>query len=554
MRGRELGQFFTPRSVVQMMTRIAGLEVTRTHQSKVIDACCGSGGFLIEALTVMRNLVRENVSLSEHEKEVLLGTICDKCLYGIDLGKDPPLARIARMNMYLHGDGGSRIYYADALDKDLKPTKDEDAELLDNRTELKTALANTLFDIALTNPPFSMTKEAGNETEYAILSRYDLAKRDATSSAIRPSLRSSLMFIERYWDLLELGGKLVTVIDDTLLASEVPVFKKARGFIRERFLIRAIISLPGDTFRRSGSRVKTSVLILEKKENESDKQPGCFGFFSHYLGVDDLTPRASESDVQEARARAKQEIDEIASGYEAYLSGKSGPLVVPAQRLVDRLDLKHCAGEFGRMAENWRKRGVEVRQLDKIVTPIEDVVIPSLLPDEEFTLIKVSYDGRCELEKIKKGRKIKAKKMYKVKTGQIVFSTIRATDGAIGIVPEAFDGALVSGSYTIFDALKTPEDTAYLWAVLRSHEIRADMQSQSPGSGRYTTYWPQIGSLLIPWLPESKRKTVGERLIRSWELERQTLLEREAAMKEIEDLGVESEESKKRFKASKAPT
>ena len=117
MRGRELGQFFTPRSVVKMMTRFADLRVTRDHQDKVIDGCCGSGGFLIEALTIMRNKVRANISLSDGEKEGLIDVIANECLYGIDYGQDPPLARIARINMYLHGDGGSRIYYADALDK-----------------------------------------------------------------------------------------------------------------------------------------------------------------------------------------------------------------------------------------------------------------------------------------------------------------------------------------------------------------------------------------------------------------------------------------------------
>jgi type I restriction enzyme M protein len=53
MRGRDLGQFFTPRSVVKMMTRLANLGVDQMHQDKELDACCGSGRFLIEALTVM---------------------------------------------------------------------------------------------------------------------------------------------------------------------------------------------------------------------------------------------------------------------------------------------------------------------------------------------------------------------------------------------------------------------------------------------------------------------------------------------------------------------
>lgn len=556
MRGRDLGQFFTPRSVVRMMALLANLEATRKQQTSIVDACCGSGGFLIEALTIMRNQVRKNESLSPVEKNDLLERICNDCLYGIDVGKDPPLARIARMNMSLHGDGGSRIYFADALDKELLPTKDEDAELLQNRTELRETLKKRKFDIALTNPPFSMSKEEKNEAERRILIQYDLAKRDETSSTIRPSLRSSAMFIERYWDLLQPGGKLITVIDDTLLASSVDVFKSVRNFIRTRFLVRAIISLPGDAFRRSGSRVKTSVLVLEKKRDVDEEQPRCFGFFSQHLGVDDLTPRASDADILEARTKAEKETDTILAGYEAYLVGKEDDtkgLVLLPERLKDRFDLKYCAPEFGRMAIEWRHKGIEVRKLAEIVKPVENLLIPKEHPNDEFKLIKVSYCGRCELEKVRKGARIKAGKMFQVKAGQLVFSTIRATDGAVGIVPNEFDGALVSQSYTVFEC-NSPEDTAYLWAILRSHELRADMQSQSPGSGRYTTYWPEIGELLIPWVDEQKRKRIGRGLLNTWEMERRTVENRHKVMAEIDVLGVESEESKKRFKASKAPT
>ena len=248
MRGRELGQFFTPRSVVKMMTQIADLQVTREHQDRVIDGCCGSGGFLIEALTVMRNKVRENASLSTHERDDLIERVANDCIYGIDYGKDPPLARIARVNMYLHGDGGSRIYYADALDKIVDDGAIEDPEIIQNMGELRNELSDPRFDVVLTNPPFSMTKEFKNPSERRILEQYKLARPSDTSSKIRPSLRSSVMFPERYCDVLRPGGRLVTVIDETLLSSDD--FGYVRDFIRLRFLIRAIISLPGDTFKK----------------------------------------------------------------------------------------------------------------------------------------------------------------------------------------------------------------------------------------------------------------------------------------------------------------
>lgn len=55
MRGEDLGQYFTPRSIVKLMTRLANVKATRSHVDNVLDACCGTGGFVIEVLTEMRN-------------------------------------------------------------------------------------------------------------------------------------------------------------------------------------------------------------------------------------------------------------------------------------------------------------------------------------------------------------------------------------------------------------------------------------------------------------------------------------------------------------------
>jgi type I restriction enzyme M protein len=551
MRGRDLGQFFTPRSVVKMMTRIAGLRVTREKQDRVIDGCCGSGGFLIEALTVMRNLVRDNGSITPQEKDRLIDEIANNCIFGIDYGKDPPLARIARINMYLHGDGGSRIYYADALDKETDGSTADDPEVLQNLEELRESVTPGSFDVVLTNPPFSMTKEAKNPSEYRVLRRYALAQREEKSVDIRPSLRSSVMFIERYWECLAPHGKLITVIDDTLLSSSK--FKYVRDFIRDRFIVKAIISLPGDTFRRSGSRVKTSVLLLEKKVSKTEEQPSWFYFFSESLGVDDLTPKASEFEVRQARANAQRETDELISGYQAFVEGDSSGQVLAPEHIGDRLDLRFCVPLLGRMAKKWRDSGIEVKQLSEVVHTVEQCINPAEYPDQEFALIKVSYDGKCEVESRKVGARIRADSMYRVATGQMVFSTIRATDGAIGIVPPESDGALVSrSSYTVFDC-GHPEDTAYLWSVLRSYELRADMQSLSPGSGRYTTYWPEVGKILIPWLGKEERRRIGRELFELWEHERQMESRKGDVMGHVNRLGINSAESRRRWETSKAP-
>ncbi len=555
MRGRELGQYFTPRSIVEMITYLADLRVERDHVDSVLDGCCGSGGFLIEALTVMRNKVRENTSLSSDEKSELIDRISNNSIFGVDFAKDPPLARVARINMYLHGDGGSRIYEADFLDKDLQSPVGATPELVANTSELRGTLQDALFDVVLTNPPFSMRKKKENPSDKRILADYELAHRSASSSSLRPSLRSNIMFMERYADAVRPGGKLITVIDDTLLASAQQPFPTAREFIRRNFLIRAIISLPGDAFRRQGSRVKTSVLVLEKKQDQSDQQPACFGFFSESLGVDDLAPKAPAYRIEEARLTAQAEMRRILSGYRQFLDGQivTHGLVLDSPRLSDRLDLKSCAPELGRMVNRWVSQGVEIKTLQQIVHQVRDEVTPSEQPSQRYTLLKVSYDGVCEIEREAEGKHILARNMFRVKEGQIVFSVIRATNGAIGIVPSDLDGALVSSdSYLVFNC-KDPEDAAYLWAILRTHELRADMQALSKGSGRYTTDWEGVSKLQVPWLQDDQRSEVVEGLIATWELERQTAVAKQAALKNIVELGVESDESVARWSRSKAP-
>jgi type I restriction enzyme M protein len=90
MRGKELGQYFTPRSIVKLMTRLAAPKVSRERVENVLDLCCGTGGFLIEVLTEMRNSVRNNASLSRKEKEDFIDHICNDSIYGVDFGKSPP--------------------------------------------------------------------------------------------------------------------------------------------------------------------------------------------------------------------------------------------------------------------------------------------------------------------------------------------------------------------------------------------------------------------------------------------------------------------------------
>ncbi|HZV69855.1 MAG TPA: N-6 DNA methylase [Saprospiraceae bacterium] len=89
MRGQELGQYFTPRSITKLITYLADLKATPEKIEKVLDGCCGTGGFLIKALTEMRRQLYDNQSLTRTQRNKLIEEVANKAIFGIDAGKEP---------------------------------------------------------------------------------------------------------------------------------------------------------------------------------------------------------------------------------------------------------------------------------------------------------------------------------------------------------------------------------------------------------------------------------------------------------------------------------
>ena len=484
VRGKELGQFFTPRSVVKYMTSCANLEVGRNCLPKILDACCGSGGFLIEAMAQLSHRISALNQLTESERQHLIDVLHSKCLYGIEA--NDKVTRIARLNMYLHGDGGSRIYTADGLDKKLEIEQGVDDESNRWTKELKNDLLGVdpvRFDVVLTNPPFSMSYKRSNEKERKILNEYrqDLAKSS--------SIRSNVLFLERYLDLLSDEGEIITVIDNTVLNGTKS--QNVRDFILEHFVIRQVVSLPFNTFFRAQANVQTSILHVRRKY-PGEEQGDVFMGILNNIGHDDHQRPTPERDNTNYLIEAWKKWNELGNLDEEIKPNDSDDenlgcsyqvFITKSEDLQStRLDSFYYAPEL--------------RNVRNVLDNLQNRNKLKLVPGKKFQLVKpmttsdvhsakggvfryfeigdTTLDGQIVNFKEDYFENLPTRARLQVQEGDVVFAKNNSSRGKTVIVPSEFNGHLAS---TGFLAVRPTnfEEALLLWSIMTSETFRTQV-------------------------------------------------------------------------------
>ena len=306
----ELGQFFTPRTIVEFMTEV----IDPQEGERICDPCSGSGGFLINAFEYVRENIKKDIELqkekikeqffdekylkaSDKEKEKIetkvdkifkqlneelnldndksrLYHLSHKCIFGTDA--NPRMARVSKMNMIMHGDGHGGVHHNDGL--------------LDVN-----GIFEERFDVILTNPPFGArvdkelkiteedslkskphyqdwlamypnyekiinAREKDIKDKKKIVDKYDVGKI---------STLTEIMFMERCIRLLRKGGRLAVVLPEGVLNTSN--LQKARDYFEGRAKLVLITSIPQDVFIASGATVTTSLVFLKRFTDEEEK-------------------------------------------------------------------------------------------------------------------------------------------------------------------------------------------------------------------------------------------------------------------------------------------
>ncbi|WP_112244532.1 restriction endonuclease subunit M [Kribbella monticola] len=240
----DFGQYFTPRELIKFSVDLLDVDST----DMVCDPASGSGGFLLHALERVREKADDYYTPGSAENYAMWHGFATNNLFGIEINEE--IARVAKMNMVLHGDGHTNIVRHDALD-------DEKA-----LRRLNKAFAFNNFDLVLTNPPFGAKIRLD---ERPFLAGFVLGNTWNRRGKGTPRKRQSseIVFIERVWQLLKPGtGRAAVVLPDGILTNSRTGY--VREFIFDRFEVLAVVSLPVAAFMHYGAGVKASIVFLRK--------------------------------------------------------------------------------------------------------------------------------------------------------------------------------------------------------------------------------------------------------------------------------------------------
>ncbi len=222
----ELGQYFTPRPIVDFaMDALSGLGA-RFDGACVLDPACGPGEWLCAAL--------------ERGAAQAIGVDCD-----------PAMIAAWREAPALPG-GGCHVIIADAL--------------------LPGALPAGAFDFVVGNPPFGAElRDSREATLRRMATHYHLPWRDGRQRS-SPSggdlerlrrIPTELLFLERFVELCRPGGWIAVVLPEGLLANSR--WSHARRWLLRTVTVHAVIALPREAFRAHATSASTCLLLMERR-------------------------------------------------------------------------------------------------------------------------------------------------------------------------------------------------------------------------------------------------------------------------------------------------
>lgn len=193
--GQSLGIVLTPKHITELFCELAQLKPS----DKVIDPCCGTGGFLIAAMHKMVKATDDDSIRRKIKRDQLFG-----------IESQPYMFTIATTNMILRGDGKSNLQQQDFLKQNA------------SQLQLKGCT------VGMMNPPYSQ----GSKNDP---SQYEIS------------------FTEHLLDSLTEGARAIVIIPQSSVTGKSKEEQNIKNNILKHHTLEGVITLNKNTFYRVGT-------------------------------------------------------------------------------------------------------------------------------------------------------------------------------------------------------------------------------------------------------------------------------------------------------------
>ena len=245
--GKKGGQFYTPRSVVEML-----VEMLQPYKGRVFDPCCGSGGMFVQSEKFVK----------EHQ-----GRIDDISIYGQE--SNQTTWRLCKMNLAIRGIDSSQVKW-----------NSEGSFLNDAHKDLKA-------DYIIANPPFNVSDWSG-----------ELLRNDARwQYGEPPKGNANYAWIQHFLYHLSPKGHAGFVLSKGALTSKAAGEGDIRKALVDARLVDCVVNLPAKLFLNT--QIPASLWFLRR--GKSHRRGEVLFIDARNLGhlINRRTKELTEEDIQQ---------------------------------------------------------------------------------------------------------------------------------------------------------------------------------------------------------------------------------------------------------------
>ncbi len=236
-------QAFTPDHITDFMTRAIRID----RNSVVLDPTCGSGSFLVRAMTRALDDAHNAGEQERIKKHQIYGIEYDENIYGL-----------ATTNMLIHGDGNSNICRASCFD-----LKDNIRSWGYYDDESRRVFYNV--DKVLMNPPYNATK---NQVPKSFSDEWGKSTRDPSKG---------LYFVNYIANTVK-RGEMAVLLPMAAAIGNSKMIKRYKRKLLEENTLEAVFSLPEDIFY-PGASVQACCMIFKLGVPHDPSVSTFFGYY-----------------------------------------------------------------------------------------------------------------------------------------------------------------------------------------------------------------------------------------------------------------------------------